>query len=77
MTIWDIEILNTPIGIVYIGVIRDEENTVAPHKRPRVEVQLLGENLADTVEQDGGLNSYIRAYQHHRGVVYTGNKHNP
>ncbi|TMX03847.1 hypothetical protein EJD97_013573 [Solanum chilense] len=43
--------IKTPPGTIDIGLIRDEANELAPHRGPRVDVPLLGENLADTVEQ--------------------------
>ena len=47
--IWHIDQLKTPLGTVDIGLIRDEANELAPHRRPRPEVPPLDENLADTV----------------------------
>ena len=46
-----IDVLKTPTGTVDIGLIRDEANEAAPNRGPRVDVQLLSENLADMVEQ--------------------------
>ena len=52
--IWHIDVLKTPTGIVDIGLIRDEANEGSPNKGAKIQVQLLGENLAYTVEQDQG-----------------------
>ena len=49
---WNIDYIKTPPGIVDIGLIKDEANELAPHRGPRSEVPLIGENLADTIEQD-------------------------
>lgn len=49
--IWHIDIPRTPTGTDDIGLIWDEVNEVAPHRRLKVYVQPLGENLADTVKQ--------------------------
>lgn len=58
MPIWHIDVLRTPTRTVDIGLIRDEANEAAPNRGLRVEVQLLGENLADTVEQAQGSNQF-------------------
>ena len=47
--IWHIDVLYTSTRTVDIGLIRDEANKGAPNRGPRVDVQPLGENLADTV----------------------------
>ena len=47
--IWHIYQIKNPLGTVDIGLIRDEANELAPHKRPRPELPPLGLNLADTV----------------------------
>ena len=47
--IWNIDKLKTPMGIVDIGLIRDEANELAPCTGPRQELPPLGENIADTV----------------------------
>ena len=47
--IWHIDQLNTPLGSVDIGLIRDEANDLAPRRGPRPELPPHGENLADTV----------------------------
>ena len=52
--IWHIDVLHTSTRTVDIRLIRNEANEAAPHRVPRVDVQLLGENLADTVEQAQG-----------------------
>lgn len=52
MTIWQIDVLYTPTGSVDISIIRDDANEAAPRRGTRIDVQTLGENLADTVEQD-------------------------
>ena len=49
--IWHIDIFRTPTGTDDIVLIRDEANEAAPNRGSRVEVQPLGENLADTVEK--------------------------
>ena len=49
--VWHIDVLRTPTGIVYIGLIRDEANELAPNIGSRVEVQPFVEKLADTVEK--------------------------
>ena len=54
MSNWHIDVLMTPIRTIDIGHIRDEDNEATPNRGPRVEVQLLGENLADTVERSHG-----------------------
>ena len=58
VTIWHIYCLKTPTGTVDIALILDEANEVAPNKGPRVEVQPLGENLADMVEHAQGADQY-------------------
>ena len=52
--LWHCDVLLTPIGIVDIGLIKDETNVAAPRRGPRVDLQPLSENLADTVEQAQG-----------------------
>ncbi|TMX05229.1 hypothetical protein EJD97_000528 [Solanum chilense] len=49
--IWHIDQLKTPLGTVYIGLIKDEANELDPHRGPRLELRPLGDNLADTVAQ--------------------------
>lgn len=44
--------MRAPIGTVDIGIFRDEKTEVAPHRGPTIVVQPIGENLADTAEQD-------------------------
>ena len=51
MPVWHIDVIKTLPSTVDIGLIHDEANELAPHRRPRTEVQPLGENLAATVEQ--------------------------
>ena len=53
--IWHIDVLHTPTGSVVIGLTRDEANEAALWRGPKVEVQPLGENLADTVEKAQGM----------------------
>ena len=48
---WHIDVLMTLTRTIDIGHIRDEDNKATPNIGLRVEVQLLGENLADKVEQ--------------------------
>ena len=57
--IWNIDVLRTPTVTVDIGLVWDEANEAAPHRGPRVEVQPLGENLADTVEKTSDDNQSI------------------
>ena len=49
MPIWYIDQLKTPLGTVYVGLIRDETNEFAPRRGPRREMPPLCDNLADTV----------------------------
>ena len=49
--IWHVDQLKTPLDTVDIGLIRDESNEFAPHRRPRTELPPLCDNLADTVAQ--------------------------
>ena len=49
--IWHIDQIKSPSSSIDIGLIRDEANELAPHRGPHPKVPLLGENLADTVEQ--------------------------
>ena len=49
MPIWHIDQLKTPLGTVDIGLIRDEDSELAPHRGPHPELPPLGENLADMV----------------------------
>ena len=49
--IWHVDQLKTPLGTVDIGIIRDEDNELAPRRGPRTELPPLGDNLADTVAQ--------------------------
>ena len=51
MPIWHVDHLKTPLGIVDIGLIRDEANELAPRRGPRPELPPLGDNLTDTVAQ--------------------------
>ena len=51
MPIWHVDHLKTPLGIVDIGLIRDEANELAPRRGPHPELPPLGDNLADTVAQ--------------------------
>ena len=51
MPIWHVDQLKTLLGTVDIGVIRDEDNELAPCRGPHPEFPPLGENLADTVAQ--------------------------
>ena len=48
--IWHIDVLHIPEKMVVIDPIKDEANEVAPLKGPTVDVQPLGDNLADTLE---------------------------
>ena len=43
--------LKTPLGTVYISLIRDVANELAPRRVPRLELPPFGDNLADTVAQ--------------------------
>ena len=52
--LWHCDVLLTPIGFMDISLIRDEVNVAAPRRGPRVDLQPLSENLADTVEQYQG-----------------------
>ena len=49
--IWHVDQLKTLLGTIYIGLIRDEENELAPRRGPRPELPPLVDNLADTVAQ--------------------------
>ena len=49
--IWYIDQLKTPLGTVYVGLIRDETNEFAPRRGPRPELPPLGDDLDDTVAQ--------------------------
>ena len=49
--IWHVDQLKTPLGIVDVGLIRDEGNELAPRRGPRPEMPPLGDILADTVAQ--------------------------
>lgn len=53
--VWHCDVLRTPIGIVYIGIIRDETNVVAQRSWPRVDLPKLNENQADTIKLDQGV----------------------
>ena len=50
--IWHIHQLKTPLGIVDIGLIRNEAYELTPRRGPRQEFPQLGENLAHTVAHD-------------------------
>ena len=52
--IWLRDVLHTFTGIVDIDVIRDDANVAAPRRGPRFDMQPLGENLADMIEQPKG-----------------------
>ena len=43
-------LIQSSVGTIDIGLIKDEVNVAAPRRRPRVEMDLLSEKLADTVE---------------------------
>ena len=47
--IWHVDQLNTLLGTVDIGLIRDEANELAPCRGPRPELPPLSENMADTI----------------------------
>ena len=49
MRIWHVDQLKTPLGNIYIGLIRDEANELAPCRGPRPELPPLGDNMAETV----------------------------
>ena len=49
--IWHVDQLKTPLGIVDIGLFRDEANELAPRRGPHPELPPLGDNLADMVAQ--------------------------
>ena len=49
--IWHVDQLKNPLGTIDVGLIRDEANELAPHRRLRLELPPLGDNLADTVAQ--------------------------
>lgn len=51
MPIQHIDVLRTPIGIIYFSLIRDKANMVEPRKGPIVDLQLLSENSENTVEK--------------------------
>ena len=48
---WHIDVLKTPPSTVDIVLIRDETNEFSPHRRPSIQVQRLGENIMEMVEQ--------------------------
>ena len=54
--VWHIDVINTAPSTVDIGIIWDEANELSPTRGPRPEVQPLGENLADTIEQAQAAN---------------------
>lgn len=56
VSILNIDVFRTPTRIVYINLIREEANVAAPQRGPRLDMQLLGENLADTIEKTQGDN---------------------
>ena len=39
--IWHVDQLKTPLGTVDVGLIRDEDNELAPRKRPHPEITPL------------------------------------
>ena len=49
MLIWHIDQLKSPLGSIDIVIIRDEANDLSPRRRPRQELPLLSENMADIV----------------------------
>ena len=49
--VWHIEVINSLLRQVDIGLIWDKANELAPDRRPCIKVQSLGENLAATVEK--------------------------
>ena len=51
MPIWYIDQLKTPLGTVYISLIRVEANELAPRRGTRPELRPLGDNLSDMVAQ--------------------------
>ena len=51
MPICHIDQLKTPLGIVDIGLIRDESNALTQQRGPCLELPPLGENLVDAVAQ--------------------------
>ena len=57
---WHCDVLRTPIGIVDIGLIMEEANVATPWRGPRVDLQTLSENLADTVMLDQELRIGLR-----------------
>ena len=49
--IWHVDQLKNPLGTIDVGLIRDEANELAPHRRPHLELPPHGDNLAYTVAQ--------------------------
>ena len=49
--IWQVDHLKTPQGTVYVGLIRDDANELAPRRAPRPELPPLADDLADMVVQ--------------------------
>ena len=60
--IWHIDQLNTPLGSVDIGLIRDEANDLAPRRGPRQELPPVGNNQDDTVEQAHTATKAVSTY---------------
>ena len=48
---WHVDQLKTPQGTVYVGLIKDEANELAPCRGPCPELPPLGDDLVDTVAQ--------------------------
>ena len=51
MPIWHVDQLKTPQGTVDVGLIRYEDNELAPCRGPCPELPPLADDLADTVAQ--------------------------
>ena len=60
VSLWHSDVLHTLTRSVDIGLIRDVANVTAPRRGPRVDLQTLSENLADTVMLDQELRIGLR-----------------
>lgn len=48
--IWYYDTLQTPVGTIDIGLIRDEANAATPRRGSKIEVPPMSENLVEMVE---------------------------
>lgn len=56
LPIWHGDTFRSPMGTFYIGLIKDKADIAAPRREPSIDVPILSEELAYTMELDQGAN---------------------